>query len=180
MAFLAALTEQLQAHKLALNPSKTRLIEFGRFAASNRQERGEGKPETFDFLGFTHSCGTTRRGRFCVRRKTIAKRIRRKLKAVKAELIKRMHRPLEETGKWLGSVVRGFTNYHAVPGNAASVRAFYTQVGRLWRWVICRRSHKAKVRWTWERFYRLQRQWMPRPRIVHPYPGIRFDAKHSR
>ena len=179
-AFLEALRERVEAYELTLHPKKTRLIEFGRFAASNRSKRGNGKPETFDFLGFTHICSVTRRGRFCIRRKTIRKRIRRKLKAVKAKLIKRMHDPIEDVGGWLASVIRGFTNYHAVPGNMKAPREFYTQIGRLWHWGIRRRSHKAKCRWTWERFYRLQQQWLPRPRLVHPYPSVRFDAKHSR
>lgn len=179
-AFLEALRERVRAYELKLHPTKTRLVEFGRFAVSNRRERGQGKPETFDFLGFTHICGVNRRGKFCVRRITIRKRLRRKLKEVKAELIKRMHDPLKDTGAWLASVVRGFTNFHAVPGNMKVPREFYTQVGRLWLWVIRRRSHKGRRRWTWERFYRLQRQWLPRPRLVHPYPGVRFDAKYSR
>ncbi len=179
-AFLEALREWLAAYELRLHPTKTRLVEFGRFAASNRRERGQGKPETFDFLGFTHICGVKRQGKFCIRRITIRKRLRRKLKEVKAELIKRMHRPLEETGAWLASVIRGFTNFHAVPGNMKAPREFYTQISRLWLWVIRRRSQKARCRWTWERFYRLQHQWLPRPRVVHPYPGIRFDAKYSR
>jgi RNA-directed DNA polymerase len=178
--FLNALRERLERFKLTLQPRKTRLIEFGRFAASNRRERGKGKPETFNFLGFTHSCSTTRRGTFCIRRQTIAKRLRRKLQEVKAELVRRMHDPLECVGAWLGSVVRGFTNYHGVPGNTRRIRAFYTQIGWLWHWAIRRRSHKARKRWTLDRFYRLQRRWIPRPRIVHPYPSIRFDAKYSR
>ena len=179
-AFLKALGERLKAFDLNLHPMKTRLVEFGRFAASNRRKRGQGKPETFDFLGFTHICGVTRLGKFRIRRKTIAKRLRRKLKEVKAELTKRMHNPLENTGAWLASVIRGFTNYHAVPGNMKAPREFYTQIGRLWLRVIRRRSQKAKSRWTWERFYRLQRRWLPRPRLVHPYPSVRFDAKYSR
>ncbi len=179
-AFLEALRERLAAYELTLHPTKTRLVEFGRFAASNRSERGSGKPETFDFLGFTHICGVTRRGKFCIRRITIRKRLRRKLKAVKAELIKRMHDPLEDVGAWLASVIRGFTNFYAVPGNMKAPREFYTQTGRLWLWVIRRRSQKARCRWTWERFYRLQQQWLPRPRLVHPYPSVRFDAKYSR
>ena len=179
-AFLDALRTRLAEHKLTLHPKKTRLIEFGRFAAVDRKNRGQGKPETFDFLGFTHICGTTRRGRFCIRRKTIRKRLRRKLKEIKAELIKRMHEPLTTTGQWLASVVRGFTQYHAVPGNLEAPREFYTQISRLWLWVIRRRSQKARQRWTWERFYRLQRRWLPRPRLIHPYPNVRFDAKHSR
>jgi len=169
-SFLQALRERLAAHKLTLHPKKTRLIEFGRFAAMDRRERGQGKPDPFDFLGFTHICGATKRGRFCLRRKTIRKRLRRKLKEIKGELIKRMHEPLTTTGQWLASVVRGFTQYHAVPGNLEAPREFYTQIGRLWLWVIRRRSQKARQRWTWERFYRLQGQWLPRPRLVHPHP----------
>ena len=179
-AFLEALRERLSTYGLTLHLTKTRLIEFGRYAANNRRKRREGKPETFDFLGFTHICGKTRKGRFCIKRVTMRKRLHRKLKEVKEELIKRMHRPLQETGKWLGSVVRGVTNYYAVPGNTESVRAFYTQVGRLWHWVIGRRSQKARLRWTWKRFYRLQERWIPRPRIIHPYPSFRFDAKYLR
>src|SRR5690625_1023779 len=178
--FLKALEERLQAHKLKLHPVKTRLIEFGRFAASNRRERKQCKPETFDFLGFTHICGTTRRGKFCIRRKTSQKRLRRKLKEVKVELTKRMHEPLSKTGRWLASVIRGFTQYHGVPRNMKAAREFYTQVSRMWLRVIRRRSQKARKRWTWERFYRLQGKWLPRPRVVHPYPNVRFDAKHSR
>ena len=179
-AFLEALRERLAAYGLVLHPTKTRLIEFGRFAASNRRKRGQGKPETFDFLGFTHICGVTRRGKFSIRRRTVRQRLRRKLREVKTELIRRMHHPLKDVGEWLASVVRGFTNYHAVPGNMRAPRELYTQIGRLWLWVIRRRSQKARLRWTWERFYRLQRHHVPRPRLVHPYPNVRFDAKYSR
>jgi group II intron reverse transcriptase/maturase len=179
-AFLEALRERLKAFELTLHPTKTRLVEFGRFAASNRRKRGQSKPETFDFLGFKHICGVTRRGKFCIRRKTIAKRLRRKLKEVKSELVKRMHNPLESTGAWLASVIRGFTNYNAVPYNMKAPREFYTQVVRMWLWVIRRRSQKARGRWTWERFQRLYSRWLPRPRLVHPFPGARFDAKYSR
>ena len=179
-AFLKALRDRLKAYELTLHPTKTRLVEFGRFAASNRRKRREGKPETFDFLGFTHICGVTRRGKYRIRRKTIGKRLRRKLKEVKTELTKRMHDPLKDTGAWLASVIRGFTNYHAVPGNMKAPREFYTQIGRMWLRVIRRRSQKGKCRWTWERFYRLQGRLLPRPRLAHPYPSVRFDAKHSR
>jgi RNA-directed DNA polymerase len=179
-AFLEALRERVEAYGLTLHPTKTRLIEFGRFAASDRDNRRKGKPETFDFLGFTHICAVTRRGRFCIRRKSIKKRFRTKLKDVKAELIERMHDPLEDVGAWLASVIRGYTNYYAIPGNMEAPREFYAQIGRLWLWVIRRRSHKARSRWTWERFYRLQSQWLPCPRLVHPYPGVRFDAKYLR
>lgn len=179
-AFMESLRVQLAAYGLKLHPEKTRLIEFGRFAAGDRKRRKEGKPETFDFLGFTHICGINRRGKYCIRRKTIAKRFSRKLQEVKEKLTKRMHDPLGQTGKWLASVVRGFGNYHSVPGNMKAVREFYTQIGRIWLWVIRRRSNKARKRWTWERFYRLQSLWIERPRVVHPYPNVRFDAKHSR
>jgi hypothetical protein len=172
--------EERVTDKRMLHPVKTRLIEFGRFAASNRRERKENKPETFDFLGFTHICGTSRHGKFCIRRKTVRKRLRRKLKEVRLKLIKRMHDSLENVGAWLASVIRGFTNYHAIPGNMKAPREFYTQISRLWRWAIRRRSQQARRRWTWERFYRLQQQWLPRPRLVHPYPSVRFDARYSR
>jgi RNA-directed DNA polymerase len=178
-AFLEALRERLATNELKLHPTKTRLIEFGRFAASNRRKRGEGKPETFDYLGFTHICGMTRHGRFCIRRKTIRKRLRRKLREMKTELSRRMHDPLESVAVWLAGVVRGFTNYHAVPGNMKAPREFYTQVSRMWLWAIRRSSQKAKERWTWGRFYRLQNRWLPRPRLVHPFPSIRFDAKYA-
>lgn len=179
-AFLQALRKQLAAHGLNLHPEKTRLIEFGRFASSNRRNRGDGKPETFDFLGFTHSCGKTRNGKFKLRRVTIAKRMTRKLGEIKKELRARMHDPLSKTGKWLASILRGAYRFYAVPGNIKSLRAFYTAVGRMWMRAIRRRSHKAQVRWTWERFYRLQQNWLPRPRVSHPYPDQRFDAKYSR
>ena len=179
-AFLSELRDRLDEYGLNLHPGKTRLIEFGRFASANRKDRGEGKPDSFDFLGFTHSCGKTRNGKFKVRRVTIAKRMTRKLAEIKMELRKRMHDPLSMTGKWLASVIRGAVRYYAVPGNMKSMRAFYTSIGRMWLRSIRRRSHKAKERWTWERFYRLQTHWLPRPRVSHPYPDQRFDAIHSR
>lgn len=179
-AFLEALREQVEANEMKLHPTKTRLIEFGRYAARNRRKRKAGKPETFDFLGFTHICAVDRKGRFCIRRKTMGRRLRRKLKEIKTELVRRMHDSFESVAAWLASVVRGFTNYHAIPGNMKAPREFYTQIGRLWLWAIRRRSQKAKKRWTWERFYRLQSNWLPRPRLVHPFPSVRFDARHSR
>lgn len=179
-AFLKALRERLATYGLNLHPEKTRLIEFGRFASSNRKSRGEGKPESFDFLGFKHSCGKTRNGKFKVRRVTIAKRMTRKLAEIKEELRARMHDPLSKTGAWLASVLRGAVRYYAVPGNMKSLRAFYTAIGRMWLHAIRRRSQKAQGRWTWDRFYRLQQHWLPRPRVSHPYPNQRFDAKYSR
>ena len=179
-SFLTELTRRLEAHKLTLHPEKTRLIEFGRFAKSNRRKRGEGKPETFNFLGFTHCCGRTRNGRFKIVRRTIRERQQRKLKEIKFELIQRINESLTSIGKWLASVMRGITQYYAVPGNMDAVKEFYTQLGRHWHWVIRRRSHKARKRWTWERFYRLQERFIPRPRVAHPYLNERFDAKYSR
>lgn len=178
--FLEELRERLSGCGLNLHEGKTRLIEFGRFASSNRNKRGEGKPETFDFLGFTHACGKTRTGKFKLRRVTIAKRMTRKLAELKQELRKRMHDPLGKTGRWLASVIRGVVRYFAVPGNLKAMRAFYTAIGRMWMRCIRRRSQKARTRWTWERFYRLQAHWLPRPRVSHPYPNQRFDAKYSR
>ena len=179
-AFLKALRERLEAYGLRLHPTKTRLVEFGRYAAERRRGRGKGKPETFDFLGFTHICGKTREGRFKIKRVTIRKRLSQKLKEIKMELTRRMHRPLSETGKWLASVIRGFTNYYGVPGNGDALQEFFSQIGRQWLHVIRRRSQKARLRWTWKRYHRLQDQWLPHPRISHPYPNVRFDAKHSR
>ena len=178
--FLGGLRKRLQEYGLNLHDGKTRLIEFGRFASSNRKDRGEGKPETFDFLGFTHLCGKTRTGKFKLQRITVAKRMTRKLAELKEELRKRMHDPLGKTGRWLASVIRGVVRYFAVPGNLKSMRAFYTAIGRMWLKSIRRRSQKARTRWTWERFYRLQTHWLPRPRLSHPYPNQRFDAKYSR
>ena len=180
LAFLEEVRERLSAYGLRLHPDKTRLVEFGRFAASNREQRGERRPDPFDFLGFTHSCGTTRNGKFKVRRVTIAKRISRKLAELKEELRERMHEPLSQTGKWLASVLRGAFQSHGIPGNMKALRMYYTAVGRMWLQAIRRRSHKARTRWTWERFYRLQTYWLPRPRVCHPYPSQRFDAKYSR
>ena len=178
--FLEALRERLQSYGLKLHPAKTRLIEFGRFASKDRKQKAERKPEPFDFLGFTHSCGKTRTGKFKLRRVTIAKRMTLKLGEIKQELRNRMHDPPSKTGKWLASHLRGSYQYYAVPGNMKSLRAYYTAIGRMWLRTIRRRSHKAKARWTWERFYRLQQNWLPRPRVIHPYPNQRFDARYSR
>ena len=176
--FLAELSERFAKFGLELKAEKTRLIEFGRFAASNRAARGLGKPETFDFLGFTHISGTTRSGRFMVKRVTIAKRMRAKLKEVKTELMRRMHLPIPELGRWLGSVVRGHFAYYAVPGNLDAVKAFANQVHYLWHRALRRRSQRGVV--TWERMRRLIDQWLPKPRTLHPFPEKRFDARHPR
>ena len=173
------LQEQLRKVGLELHPEKTRMIEFGRFAESNRKRRGEDKPETFDFLGFTHMCGKTRTaGRFTVRRKTIGKRMRAKLQEIRQKLRLRMHDAVPETGKWLRSVVQGYFNYHAVPGNGKRLQAFRDGVVRYWRHTLRRRSQTSRI--DWERMDRLVRRWIPSIRIMHPYPNVRFDATHPR
>jgi RNA-directed DNA polymerase len=159
---------------LEMHSEKTRLLEFGRFASVNRSKRGEGKPETFDFLGFTHICaGTRKKNRFTVRRKTIAKRLRAKIKEVRQEIRKRMHTPVPDQGKWLRSVIIGHLNYYAVPGNRESVDAFRTEVIRSWFRALRRRSQKGR-NLIWERIQRLIRRWLPTARIKHPYPNQRL------
>jgi group II intron reverse transcriptase/maturase len=177
--FLRELKQRLEQFGLQLHPEKTRLIEFGRFAAQRREQRGEGKPETFDFLGFTHICGTTRKGMFIVKRKSIAKRMRAALQKIKMQLKQRMHDAVAEVGGWLRSVVRGWFNYHAVPGNINCLDEFHTQVQRLWRRVLRRRSQKGRV-WTWERIRRLTRRWLPYAQILHPYPDQRLIVRNPR
>ena len=164
---------------LELHPDKTRLIEFGRFAAERRAKRGLGKPETFTFLGFTHLCGTTRRGAFTIKRKTATKRMRAKLQEIKTRLRRLRHDKVAYVGKWLRSVVQGWFNYHAVPGNRPCLDAFRTQCGRLWRAVLRRRSQKGR-RWTWERMSRLIRRWLPSAQILHPYPNQRLIVNRPR
>lgn len=178
--FLRDLRKRLANFGLELHPDKTRLIEFGRFAAENRKARGEGKPETFDFLGFTHICARTREGnRFTVRRKTIAKRMRNKIKAVRIELMRRRHDPLPEQGKWVRSVVKGHLNYYAVPNNKRAIDAFRTGVIRGWMAALRRRSQKAGGL-TWERFGWLVKTWVPKARILHPYPSQRLRVTYPR
>jgi group II intron reverse transcriptase/maturase len=173
--FRTELGERLAEYGLELKAEKTRLIEFGRYACLNRAERGLGKPETFDFLGFTHISGKDRSGRFQVKRITIAKRMRAKLKEVKAELVRRMHLPTPKIGHWLESVVQGHFAYYAVPGNLDAIRGFRRQVGRHWRRALKRRSQRDRV--TWERMKRLFDRWLPKPVVLHPYPNKRFDAR---
>ena len=177
--FLQDWRERLQKFGLELHPDKTRLIEFGRFAANNRKQRGERKPETFNFLGFTYICGQSKKsGKFLVLRKTVRKRLLAKLKQVKDELRTRMHRPLAEVGKWLRSVVQGYFNYHAVPGNLASLQRFRLEVSKRWRRVLFHRSQKSRI--NWKRIAALVEQWLPLPTILYRYPNLRFDAKHLR
>jgi hypothetical protein len=177
--FQQELAARLRKFGLELHPEKTRLMEFGRYAEGNRKRRGEGKPETFDFLGFTHICGRTRkRGCFTVARKTTGKKMRAKLQEVKRQLRIRMHRAVAETGRWLQSVVRGYFNYHAIPGNGPRLQAFRDEVTRLWRQALRRRGQGRA--YDWKRMQRLVRRWLPSVRIVHPYPDVRFAARHPR
>lgn len=163
---------RLKTFGLALHENKTRLIEFGRFARENRSRRGQGKPETFDFLGFTHCCGKTRKGKFMVLRLTSAKRLRAKLRTVKDELRKRTHRPIAEQGQYLRAVVIGHGRYFAVPCNGARVQVFRFQVGRLWHRTLCRRSQAKHL--SWKRMHKIVAHWLPRPHICHPYPSQRL------
>src|SRR5881296_399944 len=175
--FLKQFRERLAKFGLELHPDKTRLIEFGRFAARDWKERGEGKPETFTFLGFTHYCGQRHKsGTFTVWRITAKKRMVAKLKAIKAELQRRMHDRMAEVGAWLRKVVLGYYQYHAVPGNTTQLRIFKLRVCRLWQSVLVRRSQRAKMRW--ERFTPVLNRWIPPPRVLHPYPDARFYATH--
>jgi group II intron reverse transcriptase/maturase len=177
--FLAGWRERLQKFGLEFHPDKTRLIEFGRHAAENRKRRGEDKPEVFNFLGFTHICGKTRKtGRFIVKRKTIRKRLSTKLSEVKEELRRRWHQPVAEAGRWLKRVVQGYFNYHAVPGNMDSLNSFRAQV--IWRWYRALRRRSQRDRMTWERFWPLVDRWIPSAKILHPHPNVRFDAKYLR
>jgi RNA-directed DNA polymerase len=173
--FLSDLRERFSKFNLELHPDKTRLIQFGRYAAQNRKERGLTKPETFDFLGFTHMCGKTKDGRFWLRRVTIKKRLRAKLKQVKAELRRRRHLPIPEQGRWLASVVRGHLAYYAVPGNIDAVSAFRDEVRRHWHETLRRRSQRSRL--TWARYGRIANRWLPPARIVHPHPSMRFAAR---
>jgi len=177
--FLLEFRDRLARFGLELHSDKTRLIEFGRFAVRNRKRRGEGKPETFTFLGFTHFCGNlTSSGAFNVWRITAKKRMAAKLKAIKAELRVRKHHRTIEVGRWLRKVVVGYYQYHAVPGNTGQLRIFMCRVRRLWRGVLIRRSQRATV--TWDRLNSLSARWIPIPRVLHPYPDSRFAATHPR
>jgi hypothetical protein len=174
--FLEQLRERLAKFGLELHPEKTRLIEFGRFAAERRKKRGAGKPETFNFLGFTHICGTNyRTGKFTIHRKTIGKRMAAKLKEIRAQLRKRMHARVPGTVKWLQQVVRGYFQYHAIPGNSARLRAFRRDV--LWSWLQTLRRRSQQHRLNWERFIARLDPLLPPVQILHPYPDARFAAK---
>jgi len=176
--FLDAMRERLGEFALSLHPEKTRLIEFGRFAAGNRKRRGLGKPETFNFLGFTVICGKSRRGKFLIRRKSRRDRMRAKVQAIKQELQRRMHQPIPQQGNWLKQVVTGYFNYHAVPTNSRALGVLRHRVTMLWRRVLQHRSHKAEM--TWARMRKLVNDWLPKPRILHPWPSARFAVSHPR
>jgi RNA-directed DNA polymerase len=176
--FLDEMRERLGEFALSLHPEKTRLIEFGRFAAERRNRCGLGKPETFNFLGFTFICGKTRSGKFQIKRKTRADRMRAKLKMIKEEMWRRMHQPIPEQGKWLARVVRGYFNFHAVPTNGQALGVFRHHVTDLWRRTLRRRSQKDRM--TWERMTQLVGDWLPKPIILHPWPSDRFAVTHPR
>ena len=177
-SFLDEMRERLQKFALTLHPEKTRLIEFGRFAAERRQRRGLGKPETFDFLGFTFICGKTRHGKFQIKRKTRRDRMRAKLRMIKEEMWQRMHQPLPDQAKWLWHVVRGYFNYHAVPTNFRALVAFRTEIAKRWYRVLARRSERTKLNWA--QMKQLIDAWLPKPRILHPWPDKRFAVSHPR
>jgi group II intron reverse transcriptase/maturase len=176
--FWDAMRERLQEFALSLHPGKTRLIEFGRFAAARRARAGLPKPETFNFLGFTHICGRSLRGKFLLHRRTRRDRMRARLKEIKKELRERMHQPIPVQGAWLAQVVRGYFAYHAVPTNGTRISAFRHHVTRLWLRTLRRRSQKDNF--TWARMKRLADDWLPKPRNLHPWPSVRFAVRHSR
>ena len=171
--FLTALHERFRQHSLELHPEKTRLIRFGRFASEDcKRIDGRRKPETFNFLGFTHYCGISRNGKFMVKRKTMRKRFTAKLQEVKAELRKRMHQAVRDQGSWLRSVVRGYFAYHAIPGNCDALRAFRNQTARLWYRTLRKRSQRTRL--TWAQMGKIVALWLPAARILHPWPEQRF------
>ena len=176
--FLEDMRARLTEFSLSLHPDKTKLIEFGRYAAANREKLGLTKPETFTFLGFTLICGTSRSGRFQVQRTTRRDRMRATLRRVKDELRRRMHQPIPEQGRWLRQVTTGFFAYHAVPTNSRALAAFRHHIAVLWKRSLSRRSQRAHL--TWERILKLVGDWLPKPRIQHLWPGQRFDVKHPR
>ena len=176
--FLEELRKRLKEFALSLHPEKTRLIEFGRYAEDNRRRRGLGKPETFNFLGFTFICDRSRRGKFQIRRKSRRDRMRAKLQAVKQELRRRMHQPVLEQGKWLRQVVTGYFNYHAVPTNSRALSAFRFFVTEHWRRTLRRRSQSDGM--TWEQIARIANACLPKPRTLHQWPQARFAVTHPR
>lgn len=178
--FLEHLRGRMAKYGLEIHRDKTRLIEFGRFAMENRRRRGAGKPEAFDFLGFTHICAKRRKdGRFTVRRKVMAKRMRAKLKTIKETLLRHRHAPVPKQGQWLRAVVQGYFNYYAVPGTSRQLDTFRGLVNRFWLRALRRRSQKGR-KLTWERMKRLLATWIPHARIAHPYPNQRLRVSYPR
>jgi RNA-directed DNA polymerase len=176
--FVAELRARMAEFALELHPDKTHLIEFGRYVATDRAARGEGKPETFNFLGFTHICARSRRGGFLLARHTRRDRKMAKLLEIGEELRRRWHQDTAEQGRWLGAVVRGFFAYHAVPTNSRALSSFRHHVADLWRRALCRRSQKDRTKWS--DVDKLAERWLPKPRISHPWPSQRFRVKHPR
>jgi len=176
--FWEAMRDRLQKFSLSLHPDKTRLVEFGRFAASNRKQRGLGKPETLGFLGFTLVCSKSRRGHFLLKRRSRRDRMTAKLKEISNELRYRMHQPIPEQGNWLRQVVTGYFAYHAVPTNSAALVSFRDEIIARWRRALHRRSQKRAL--TWTRMKKLADDWLPKPLILHPWPNQRFAVKHPR
>ena len=175
---LRHLQERLAQFALELHPGKTRLIEFGRFAARKRFRRGLGQPDTFDFLGLTHKCGVSREGNFLLMRHSSSKRMGRKLRAIRDALRRHLHQPIPVQGRWLAQVFRGYANYHGVPTNSRAVNTFRGQLIKSWYRSLRRRSQKRRIDWL--KLTRLARRWIPANHICHPWPQARFDAKHSR
>jgi RNA-directed DNA polymerase len=170
--FVTELRDRFAKFGLRLHPDKTRLVEFGRFATKSRRANGKGKPESFNFLGFTHICGKTRQGWFTVLRKTMCKRWHAKVKATKIELKRRMHQSIPEVGAYLRAVITGHNRYYGVPMNSRTLEAFRLAIARVWLWTLRRRSQKSRM--PWSRFAKHVERWLPRPRICHPYPGQRL------
>jgi RNA-directed DNA polymerase len=176
--FWDAMRTRLEEFSLSLHPDKTRLIEFGRHAAARRAQRGLGKPETFKFLGFIFICGRSRKGKFLLKRKSRRDRMRAKLAEIKKELRRRMHQPIPDQGLWLAQVIRGYFVYHAVPTNSSALSAFRDHIRRIWLRTLRRRSQKD--RFSWERMKKLANDFLPRPKILHPWPNARFAVTHPR
>ena len=174
--FLCDLSKRLSEYELKLHRKKTRLIEFGRFAESNYKKRDQKKPETFNFLGFTHICSKNSKGYYVIKRKTSKKKLKKKLKEVKKELKKRMHAEFTTTAKWINSVIMGHQNYYAVPGNMKAVKEFYTQIIRTWIKILRKRSHKGR-NFRWDKYVRKISRLIKRPRLKHPYPNQRFNVR---
>jgi len=176
--FWDAMRKRLEEFSLSLHPDKTRLIEFGRHAAAKRAQRGLGKPETFKFLGFVFICERSRKGKFLLKRKSRRDRMRAKLEEIKKELRRQMHQPIPEQGLWLAQVIRGYFTYHAVPTNILALSSFRYHVMRLWLRTLRRRSQKDNF--TWERITKLANDFLPQPKILHPWPSVRFAVTHTQ